>query len=163
MRAALFALGITELACLAHARRKFLELHAANQHPVAAEALTRIARLYQIEAESNNARIEQRQQQRQTQAVPLLQEMHAWLIQTRQQSADGSSLAKAIDYSLKRWSAIARYANSGHLPIDNNPIENVIRPIAIGKKELAVRRLSARRQTSRCNSNSAGNGQGQWY
>lgn len=60
--------------------------------------------------------------------------MHAWLIQTRQQTADGSNLAKAIDYSLKHWNAIERYANSGHLPIDNNQIENAIRPLAIGKK-----------------------------
>ena len=131
---ALFALGITELACLAHARRKFFDLHAANSHPVAAEALTRIASLYHIEAEGKNDHIEQRQQRRQTQTLPRLQDMHAWLIHTRQQTADGSSLAKAIDYSLKRWSAIERYANSGHLPIDNNPIENAIRPIAIGKK-----------------------------
>jgi transposase len=53
---------------------------------------------------------------------------------TRQKTAEGSSLAKAINYSLKRWTAIARYAASGNLPIDNNPIENAIRPIAIGKK-----------------------------
>ena len=131
---ALFALGITELACLAHARRKFFDLHAANAHPVAAEALTRIANLYHIEAEGKDDSIEQRQQRRQTQVLPRLQDMHAWLIQTRQQTADGSSLAKAIDYSLKRWNAIERYANSGHLPIDNNPIENAIRLIAIGKK-----------------------------
>ena len=49
-------------------------------------------------------------------------------------TAEGSGLAKAIDYSLKRWPALARYATSGVLPIDNNPIENAIRPIAIGKK-----------------------------
>lgn len=131
---ALFTQGITELACLAHARRKFFDLHAANAHPVAAEALTCIAALYHIEAEGKNDSIAQRQQRRQTQALPRLQDMHTWLIQTRQQTADGSSLAKAIDYSLKRWNAIARYAESGHLPIDNNPIENAIRPIAIGKK-----------------------------
>ena len=131
---ALFAKGITELACLAHARRKFFDLHAANQHPMAAEALTRIANLYHIEAEGKQECIAQRQQRRQTQAMPRLKEMQAWLIQTRQQTADGSSLAKAIDYSLKRWNAIERYANSGNLPIDNNPIENAIRPIAIGKK-----------------------------
>lgn len=131
---ALFALGITELACLAHLRRKFFDLHAANQHPVAEAALTRIARLYQIEDEGKDDSIEQRRQRRQTDAQPLIQEMHAWLIQTRSQSADGSALAKAIDHSLKRWSAVERYANSGHLPIDNNPIENAIRPIAIGKK-----------------------------
>lgn len=131
---ALFALGITELACLAHARRKFFDLHAANGHPIANEALSRIAKLYHVEAEGKGDSIEQRQQRRATQALPELKAMHAWLIHTRQQSADGSSLAKAIDYSLKRWSAIERYANSGHLPIDNNPIENAIRPIAIGKK-----------------------------
>ena len=48
--------------------------------------------------------------------------------------ADGGGLARAIDYSLKRWPALIRYAESGVLPIDNNPIENAIRPIAIGKK-----------------------------
>lgn len=70
--------------------------------PVAAEALTRIANLYHIEAEGKNDSIAQRQQRRQTQALPQLNAMHAWLIHTRQQIADGSSLAKAIDYSLKR-------------------------------------------------------------
>ena len=43
-------------------------------------------------------------------------------------------MVRAIDYSLKRWPALQRYADSGHLPIDNNPVENAIRPIAIGKK-----------------------------
>jgi transposase len=57
-----------------------------------------------------------------------------WLVQTRQQTSDGGALAKAMDYSLKRWPAIVRYAASVNLPIDNNPIENAIRPIALGKK-----------------------------
>lgn len=131
---ALFEQGITELACLAHIRRKFFDLHAANQHPIAAEALTRIGDLYRIESEGKDDSIAQRQQRRQSQALPLVKEMHAWMLATRQQSADGSSLAKAIDHSLKRWSAVERYAHSGHLPIDNNPVENAIRPIAIGKK-----------------------------
>lgn len=48
--------------------------------------------------------------------------------------AEGSGIAKAIDYSIKRWPALARYAGDGNLPIDNNPIENAIRPIALGKK-----------------------------
>ena len=87
-----------------------------------------------VESEGSADNITQRQQRRQTQALPRLQEMQAWLIQTRKQTADGSSLAKAIDYSLKRWGAIVRYAESGHLPIDNNPVENAIRPIALGKK-----------------------------
>src|SRR5471030_2420525 len=53
---------------------------------------------------------------------------------TQRTIAAGSSTAKAIDHALKRWPALARYAESGSLPIDNNPVENAIRPIAIGKK-----------------------------
>jgi transposase len=131
---ALFAHNIIELACLAHARRKFFDLHAANQHPVAAEALNRFAQLYQIETTAKTYTVEERKQYRQEQSIPKLEAMHAWLLQKRQSTAEGSSLAKAIDYSLKRWTAIMRYAASGNLPIDNNPIENAIRPIAIGKK-----------------------------
>ena len=131
---ALFGHGITELACLAHARRKFFDLHAANQHPVAAEALSLLAELYHIESTAKAYSIKQRKQYRQEQAIPRLEAMYAWLLQKRQSTADGSGLAKAIDYSLKRWPAIMRYAASGNLPIDNNPVENAIRPIAIGKK-----------------------------
>lgn len=131
---ALFRSGIVELACLAHARRKFFELHAANQSPIAAEALRRIGELYAIEREGKQHNTKDRLQLRQQEAQPKLDALHAWLLQTRVTTADGSGIAKAIDYSLKRWSALMRYATSGDLPIDNNPIENAIRPIAIGKK-----------------------------
>jgi transposase len=60
--------------------------------------------------------------------------MHEWLKVTRMTVANGGGTAKAIDYSLKRWPALSRYANSGALPIDNNPVENAIRPICLGKK-----------------------------
>ena len=60
-----------------------------------------------------------------------MQAMQEWLQHTRDSVADGSGLARAIDYSLKRWSALARYAQSAILPIDNNPVENIIRPIAL--------------------------------
>ena len=130
----LFKQGITELACLAHVRRKFFDLHAANQHPVAAEALQRIAELYSLESEAAHFSIEERQRWRAEHAKPRLDAMHLWLHKTRKTSAEGSALSRAIDYCVKRWTAILRYADSGHLPIDNNPIENAIRPIAIGKK-----------------------------
>ncbi len=67
-------------------------------------------------------------------AQPLLQSMHDWLLKTRVNVANGGGTAKAIDYSLKRWVALSRYATAGNLPIDNNPVENTIRPIALGKK-----------------------------
>ena len=131
---ALFKSGITELACLAHARRKFFDLHAANQHPVAAEALQRIAALYAIERDTKEMTCAQRAMHRQQHAIPQWEAFHAWLLQKRKTTAEGGALARAIDYSLKRWPALIRYASSGNLPIDNNPVENAIRPIAIGKK-----------------------------
>ena len=131
---ALFRTGIIELACFAHARRKFFDLHAANQSPIAAEALRRIAMLYTIESDGKDMHVDSRQQLRQQQAQPTLDALHLWLMHTRLTVADGIGTAKAIDYSVKRWPALQRYAASGHLPIDNNPIENAIRPIAIGKK-----------------------------
>jgi hypothetical protein len=60
--------------------------------------------------------------------------MHDWLLKTRVTVANGGGTAKAIDYTLKRWAALSRYAKDGRLPIDNNPVENVIRPIALGSK-----------------------------
>jgi transposase len=130
----LFAGGVTELGCLAHARRKFFDLNAAQVNPVAREALTRIAALYAIEAQGREMTDEARTLLRREQAAPLLQSIHAWLLQTRMTVAHGGGTAKAIDYSLKRWTALSRYALDGRLPIDNNPVENTIRPIAIGKK-----------------------------
>jgi transposase len=131
---ALFHAGVTELACLAHARRKFFDLHAANQNPFAAEALQRITALYRIEQDAKECSVAQRKALRQSASQPLLDALHDWLLQARRKTADGSGLARAIDYSLRRWPALQRYATQGEFPIDNNPIENAIRPIAIGKK-----------------------------
>ena len=71
---------------------------------------------------------------RETLALPALAELHAWLLATQRTVAAGSGTAKAVDHALKRWVALERYAASGTLPIDNNPVENAIRPIAMGKK-----------------------------
>lgn len=97
-------------------------------------ALQRIGNLYAIEAEGKDLTIECRQQLREEKSLPELQALCDWLTQTRAQTANGGGSAKALDYTLKRWASLTRYAHTGHLPIDNNPVENVIRPIAIGKK-----------------------------
>lgn len=130
---ALFGAGVTEVGCMAHARRKFFDLHAANHNPRAAEALRRMGELYAIEAQARDDNPEQRRRARQASREQLV-EFKDWLMATRRTTADGGALAKAVDYCLKRWPALSRYADTGHLPIDNNPVENVIRPIAIGKK-----------------------------
>jgi transposase len=131
---ALFRAGVTELGCWAHARRKFFDLHAAGGHPMAAEALARIARLYVAEEQARDMNPHARAEHRAEHSLPTLQAMHQWLTELRPRIANNGALAKAIDYTLKRWPALIRYAQTGHLPIDNNPVENAIRPIAIGKK-----------------------------
>jgi transposase len=70
---------------------------------------------------------------RQAKARPLADALHEWMRLARLQITDGTATAKALDYSLKRWRALSRYLDDGHLPIDNNWIENQIRPIALGR------------------------------
>jgi len=123
-----------ELACWAHARRKFFDLFQASQSPIAHEALNRIATLYAVEADGREMTADERQRLRAERSLPALVALHGWLHQIRLNTAPNSATAKAIDYSLKRWAALRRYAETGDLPIDNNPVENSIRPIALGKK-----------------------------
>ena len=131
---ALFASGVTELGCWAHARRKFFELQAASGSAIATEALVRIGQLYQIEQAAAAMRVALRHDYRQQHAVPVLTALKAWLEQTRAQVAGNSGTARAVDYTLRRWEALARYVDDGAYPIDNNPIENAIRPVALGRK-----------------------------
>lgn len=131
---ALFARGVTELGCWAHARRKFFDLHAANKSVIAEEALQRIAALYAIEQTTRHLDVEGRRAYRQRHAKPKLDALHAWLLDLRPKVLGASGTRNAIDYTLKRWAALNRYLDDGRYPIDNNPIENAIRPIAIGRK-----------------------------
>ncbi len=131
---ALFAGGITELACLAHARRKFVDVHKASASPLAKEALERIGALYAIEAKLRDLDDDTRHRERQRYLAPQLDELKRWLDDLSTKVLGNSSLAGAVRYTLRRWSALVRVADDGRYPIDNNPIENAIRPIAIGRK-----------------------------
>lgn len=131
---ALFRGGVTELGCWAHARRKLFDLHSANKSPIAEQALKWIATLYGIEKAGKDLDVRARQQLREQEAKPVLKAFEAWLAAVRLTVAPGSGTAKALDYTIRRWPALVRYADSGSLAIDNNPVENSIRPIAIGKK-----------------------------
>jgi transposase len=132
---ALFELGLTEVGCMAHARRKFVELHAANKSSIAGAALALFAQLYQVERDIRDladpaARLELRRNR----AAPIAQALHEWLTAHRAKVPDGTATAKAIDYSLKRWAALTRYLDDARLPIDNNHDEQQIRPWATGRK-----------------------------
>jgi transposase len=126
--------GNIEAGCLAHARRKFDELAKANASPVAAQAIQRIARLYRVEAEAREMTGEERLAHRQQHAQPLWNELHTWLGLERARVPDGGGIAGALDYSLKRWKALGRFLLDGAVSIDNNHIENLVRPWAMGRK-----------------------------
>jgi transposase len=130
---ALMAQGITEVGCLAHARRKFFDLHATSKSVVAASALLQFGKIYEVERDLQRSSAEERLAQRQARSRPILHALHRWMVQTRLKVPDGSAIARALDYSLKRWDALTRFASDGRLPIDNNHIENQIRPVAIGR------------------------------
>ena len=96
--------------------------------------LRRIGHLYEIERHAKSMTNTERLALRQSQALPVLASMREWLHEVRLKVLKSTHLAKAIDYVLNRWDAFARYVEAGDYPIDNNPVENNIRPIAIGKK-----------------------------
>src|SRR3990167_8240395 len=128
-----FAQGVTEAGCLAHARRKYFDLHAANNSQIAEFALQQFARVYEIEREVQALPAPERLQVRQQHSRPILDALHQWMVLQRQQVAGNSATAKALDYSLKRWTALTRFVDDPQLPADNNWIENRIRPIALGR------------------------------
>ena len=126
--------GRTEAGCLAHARRKFDELARANASPVATQATRRIAWLYRIEQEARDMTAEDRLALRRLRARPLWHELHVWLKLERSRVADGGGIAAALDYSLRRWAALGRFLHDGDVSIDNNHVENLMRPWAMGRK-----------------------------
>lgn len=129
-----FDQGMTEIGCMAHARRKFFDLHAANSSQLAEQALDYIKSLYDIEREAKDLSAPERQIMRQSRAKPIADNLHQWMILNRQKVPENSAISKALDYSLKRWVALTRYLNDGEIPIDNNQVENRIRPWALGRK-----------------------------
>jgi transposase len=131
---ALIARGVTEGGCMAHARRKFHELWANHKSTLAGEALAQIAKLYEVERKVADLDGFERLRIRQAEAKPIAAALKVWLTTNRQKVPPGSATAKAIDYSLGRWHALTRYIADGDLPIDNNWVENQIRPIALGRK-----------------------------
>ena len=106
----------------------------ANASEVAKQAILRIARLYRVEADARGLSCEQRLLMRKERSEPLWKELHLWLQLERQRVPDGSAIAKAIDYSLNHWKGLSRFLAEGAVPIDNNHIENQMRPWALGRR-----------------------------
>jgi len=127
--------GITQLNCMAHARRKFSEA-LLNDKDTASYALAEIQKLYAIERHiADNAIIgKDKLRYRKENAVPLLEQLGVWIRKTYTEILPASAIGKALSYSLTRWDKLSLYATNDILNIDNNPVENSIRPVAIGRK-----------------------------
>ncbi len=124
---------ITLAACWAHARRKFFELHETGS-PVATEAVRQIGKLFDIEREIRGRPPDERQRVRQERSRPIVEEMHDWLQEQLRRLPGWARLAEAIRYALGRWPALIRFLDNGRIELDNNPVERVIRPVALGRK-----------------------------
>ncbi len=123
-----------EMACLAHVRRKFVDIFAAQGSSIAEEALRRTAELYAVEKEARGKPSEERVAIRQEKAKPIFDELETWLHAQLPNISGKSPLAQAIRYALGRLPKARGYLNHGFLEADNNIAERAIKPVATGRK-----------------------------
>jgi transposase len=126
--------AIYEVACWAHTRRKFHDIHGVHASPTTTEALARIGALYGIEEQVRGKPAEIRCSIRQQRARPLLDELRNWMEKMLRLLSTKSETAGAIRYALSHWRALTRYVDDGLLEIDNNAAERALRAVAIGRK-----------------------------
>lgn len=126
---------ITHVLCMAHARRYF-EQALENDQERAEYVLKEMQKLYAVEkyCRENKLSVYDRLDLRQEKSVPVLEGLQQWLKDTVVKVTPTSAIGKAIAYALPRWERLMLYAHDGRLEIDNNLVENAIRPIAIGRK-----------------------------
>lgn len=127
--------NIKSLACMAHARRYF-DKAKSNDHQRSTYILSQIQMLYAIErnAQERNVSFQTRKRYRQLYAKPILLNMETWLKNNASQTLPQSPIGKAIAYTLNLWDSLKSYIDDGKYEIDNNQIENSIRPLALGRK-----------------------------
>ena len=124
---------IVEVACWAHARRKFFD--ARRNYPRQAhQVLEWIRQLYDIEDRGRSLSIEARCEMRRREAEPVLDKLEAYLAELKPRVLPKSALAKAVTYARNQWDALRRYTQDGRLSIDNNTAERTLRHQAIGRK-----------------------------
>ena len=126
---------VTHLACWAHARREF-EKALDNDKLRAEKALLMIQKLYAVErqAKQDNLTAKQIKELRLEESLPVINEMGKWIFEQIKATLPKSQIGKAMAYAYARWDALSVYLYDGSLLIDNNQIENAIRPVALGRK-----------------------------
>ncbi len=126
--------AVTLAHCWAHVRRKFYDIAQGSPSPLAAEALKRIAVLYQIETEIRGQNAEVRRAIRQDRAKPVIEALKAWLMERLAEVSGKSVIAGAIRYALGLWEGLVRFLEDGRIEIDSNTVERSMRPVALNRK-----------------------------
>lgn len=124
----------TEQACIVHVRRKFVDIFERDGSAIAKEAIERIARLYAVEKEARYKPPEERIALRQQKAMPVFDDLEAWLKSQLPKISGKTPLADAIRYALGRMPKARAYLGNGLLELDNNTCERSIRPLCLGRK-----------------------------
>lgn len=127
--------GMTFYNCWAHARRKFEEALSYNEE-ISSKVMVEIQKLYQIEQKCRDQELkgDKRKEIRQTDSIPILENLKKYLDNQSPSQLEGTPIHKAIGYTLNRWSKLIAYVDNGDIEIDNNLVENAIRPLALGRK-----------------------------
>jgi hypothetical protein len=127
--------GITLLACMAHVRRKY-EQSLDNDPKRATYALEKIQQLYKVERKAREEDLthDQRKELRQKESKPVMEELEKWMKEQLTEVLPKSAIGEALAYSLKLWRRLRRYIDDGRWEIDNNGVENSIRPVALRRK-----------------------------
>jgi transposase len=126
--------SVTEVACWAHVRRGFFDVHKSNGSTIAREVLEQIGQLFDIERTIAGQPADRRREIRQKEARQKLDTLGHWLDRQLALISGRSELAKAIRYARSRWEALTAYIDDGRLEISNNAAENAIRPVTLGRK-----------------------------
>lgn len=129
--------AVISVGCMAHGRRPFAEMAKISKNPgLAAEALCYFTALYAVEskARDNKLSYEERHHLRQIKSVPILEKLQLWLKRNLTKVPKQHKLGHAIHYMQRHWQDLTNYLRDGRIEIDNNRVENTIRPIAIGRK-----------------------------
>jgi transposase len=132
---AIHARGVIEVGCWAHARRKFYDARASDPERSHA-AIAWIGRLYGVEGDARRQQLDAaaRHALRGERSRPILESFGSWLEGERAKVLPRSPIGEAISYTRSNWTALSRYLEAGFLSIDNNAVENALRPIAVGRK-----------------------------
>jgi transposase len=125
---------VTLAYCWSHLRRKFYAVYIGGNAPIATEALARLKKLYEIEADIRGLPPEVRRNLRQQQSKPIVEALKPWLEASLAKVSKGGKLGQAIRYGLRHWDGLVRFLDDGRIEIDSNTVERSIRGLALNRK-----------------------------